>query len=173
MNKKLYTLCAIAAAFVLAGCQKENNEEATTYVGPTHTVTFTAEKMIDTKTAIDTEGNGVVSYKWIEGDEERMHITESYTDGENTVKNGTTSIAMALSNDDKVATFTVTFAGNAPEGEVTYNAVYAGSVSGSGNPLIPATQNPLQNSFDPLADVLVADPIVKQVRDASPPSNSI
>ena len=162
MNKKLYTLCAIAAAFVLAGCQKENNEEATTYVGPTHTVTFTAEKMIDTKTAIDTEGNGVVSYKWIEGDEERMEILEFYTgekDGEIVTKTNTGTITgMTLSNNGRSATFTAEFSGEeAPETLLYYQAAYAGAFSNNHNPKIPAAQSPLPATFDPAADVLVSD----------------
>ena len=161
MNKKLYTLCAIAAAFVLAGCQKENNEEATTYVGPTHTVTFTAEKMIDTKTAIDTEGNGVVSYKWLSDDDERMEILEFYTveeDGTTKTKSRKGTInGMSLSNNDKSATFTATFTGTAPETLLYYQAAYAGEFSSTNNPKIPATQNPLPNTFDPAADVLVSE----------------
>ena len=162
MKNRIYTLCALVAAFVLAGCQKENNEEATTYVGPTHTVTFTAEKMIDTKTAIDTEGNGVVSYKWLSDDDERMEILEYYEyDDNGTTKTKCTKgtiTGMTLSNNDKSATFTATFSGDAPDALIGYRAAYAGTFANtSHNPKIPAEQNPLPNTFDPNADVLVSD----------------
>ena len=167
MDKKLITLCAALAAVVLAGCQKEKESEPV-YAGPTHTVTFTAEKILDSKTAIASEADGIVSYKWISGDEERMHISESYLDGETTKTNQGTNVTMSPSADGKTATFVVTFEGEAPSGEVTYNAVYAGSVSKAGNALIPSVQHPAANSFDPAADVMVADPIVKSARDENP-----
>lgn len=161
MNKKLYTLCAIAAAFVLAGCQKEiNNEPA--YVGPTHTLTFTAEKMLDSKTAIASEENGLVSYKWNEGDEERMEILEFFEyDDNGTPKTKCTKgtiTGMTLTNNDKSATFTATFTGEAPETLLYYQAVYAGSfATSSHNPKDPAAQSPLPDTFDPAADVLVSE----------------
>jgi hypothetical protein len=54
MKKFYFAICAIAAALLLAGCQKENiNVVETAEV--THTVVFTAEKMVETKTAIASE----------------------------------------------------------------------------------------------------------------------
>jgi hypothetical protein len=161
MNKKLYTLCAIAAAFVLAGCQKETNNEPA-YVGPTHTLTFTAEKMLDSKTAIASEENGLVSYKWNEGDEERMEILEFFEyDDNGTTKTKCTKgtiTGMTLTNNDKSATFTATFTGDAPETLLYYQAAYAGSFANtSHNPQIPAAQSPLPDTFDPAADILVSE----------------
>ena len=168
MNKKLYTLCTIAAAFVLAGCQKEINNEPT-YVGPTHTVTFTVEKAGDTKTAIASEGDGVVSYKWIDGDKDRMHIYEKGPDA--TKPSEGTITSMTLENDDKIATFAVTFDGDAPTGgDVVYSATYGGKVSGGCNPFIPSEQYPGVNTFDPNADALIAEEIVISSEDQRPSS---
>lgn len=174
MKKSFAFLFTGVFALSLAGCQKEIDIE-TVIEGPTHSVVFTADKIIDTKTAIATEDNSVVSYKWIDGDIERMRITESYEyeavnaeTGEAETKTSTkvgTITSMNITNDGQKATFNVTFAGDAPDAEVTYVASYAGAHSGNGNPLIPAAQSPLQSTFDPAADVLVSDPIVKDARD--------
>ena len=161
MNTRIYTLCAIAAVFVLAGCQKEKNNVEQTNVGPTHTLTFTAEKMVDSKTAIDSEDNGVVSYKWIEGDMARMEILELYQ----TEKDGKTITAgskgtitnMTITNNGKSATFTAEFSGDVPSSLIGYQAAYAGTFANSHNPKIPAEQSPLPATFDPAADVLVSD----------------
>ena len=164
MNKGFYFICAFSAALLLAGCQEKISEIAP--VKATHSVTFTAEKIVDTRTAIASEENGTVSYKWISGDEARMQINEISALGDTAVGTITT---MALSNNDRTATFNVTFAGEAPAGEVTYKAAYAGHFSNAGNLQIPATQSPLEASFDPNADAMVADAIVKASgREANP-----
>ena len=154
MKKSILSICAIAAALLLAGCQKENINVVET-AEATHTVVFTAEKMVETKTAIASEENGMVSYKWIAGDENRMYITETYQNGEQAVVNRGTVTNMELTNADKTATFTVSFTGTAPAGDVSYKAAYAGQRSNANNPLIPSEQNPLPTSFDPNADVMV------------------
>ncbi len=169
MKKSVLSICAIAAAFLLAGCQKEINNEEVNLVEATHSVVFTADKIIDTRTAIASEGSDVVSYKWIDGDDSRMYITESYQNGEETTVNVGTVRQMTLSNNDKTATFNVTFNGSAPTGSVTYRAVYGGSFSSNNhNPSIPDEQNPLPNSFDPSADIMVSEEIVKSSRDENP-----
>ena len=168
MKKSIITLCAtIVAALFLAGCQKEKNVEAV-FEGPTHTLTFTAEKIIDSKTAIASEENGLVSYKWLSDDDERMEILEFYTVEEE--KNGVTKTVtkstkgtitgMTLSANGKSATFTAEFSGEAPETLLYYQAAYAGSfATTSHNPKIPAAQSPLPDTFDPAADVLVSEQI--------------
>ena len=175
MKKSYLFICAFAAAILLAGCQKELNNEEVELVEATHSVVFTAEKMVDTKTAIASEENGVVSYKWLEGDIARMRITESYQYEEENTETGEmktktkttvgTITSMNITNEGKKATFNVTFSGTAPDAEVTYLASYAGSHSSNGNPLIPAAQSPLADTFDPAADVLVSAPIKKDARD--------
>ncbi|MBR6054613.1 MAG: BACON domain-containing protein [Bacteroidales bacterium] len=161
MKKSIITLCAtIVAALFLAGCQKEKNVEPV-FEGPTHTLTFTAEKMVDSKTAIDSEDNGVVSYKWIEGDMARMEILElyEYDDNGTTKTKGTkgTITDMTISNGGKSATFTAVFSGEVPSALIGYQAAYAGAFSGTHNPQIPAEQSPLPTTFDPAADVLVSE----------------
>ena len=168
MKKSILSICAIAAALLLAGCQKENINVVET-AEATHTVVFTAEKMVETKTAIASEENGMVSYKWIAGDNARMYITESYVNGSTTVVNSGTVESMTLSNDDKTAEFTVTFSGNEPTGNITYRAVYGGSFSDDHNPLIPAAQSPRADSFDPNADVMVGV-VNRTARDENPTS---
>lgn len=174
MKKSFALVFTGLLALSLTGCHNELNFE-TVIEGPTHSVVFTADKIIDTKTGIASEDDSGVSYKWIDGDIARMRITESYEyeavnpetseiEKKTSTKAGTIT-SMNITNDGKKATFNVTFAGNAPDAEVTYLASYAGSHSGNGNPLIPAAQSPLQASFDPAADVLVSDPIVRDARD--------
>ena len=166
MKTRFVALCAFAAVSVFIGCQKEN--EANIASEMTHSLVFTAEKAGETRTAIASEGDGVVSYKWIAGDDERMHIYETTGEGDEKVVTEGTIDDMVLENDGKIATFHVTFAGNAPTGTITYSATYAGKLSGSKNALIPEEQSPTSTSFDPKADVLVAEPIVKTGREENP-----
>lgn len=165
MNKKFLALCAVATAFVFTGCQKEKDVDVDNSA-LTHTIAFTAEKSDETRTAIASEADGVVTYKWIEGDEERMHIYEQ-TAGSEQANEGTVT-SMDMSSDGMTATFYVTFDGDAPEGEITYTATYGGTVSNSHNPLIPSDQYPGVDTFDPAADAMVAEPIVKEARDENP-----
>lgn len=168
MNKRLFTLCALAAAFVTVGCQKEQDVNQITPVEKTHSLVFTAEKAGETRTAIASEADGVVSYKWISGDDARMHIYETHVeDGENKTIEGTVT-QMDLTSDGKTATFHVTFEGDAPEGTLKYNATYGGVVSDKGNPYIPSEQKPGLDTFDPAADALFASEITKAPRDENP-----
>ena len=168
MKKSFAIVFTGVLALALAGCEKEVNIE-TVIEEPTHSVVFTADKIIDTKTAIASESNSAISYKWIAGDEDRVRITESYEYDDNGETKTSTKVgtinSMNITNNGQKATFNVTFTGDAPDAEVTYKASYAGTHSGTGNPLIPAAQSPLADTFDPAADVLVSDPIVKDARD--------
>lgn len=166
MNKKFLALCAIATAFVFAGCQKEKEVELSNS-NKTHSVVFTAEKAGETRTAIASEGS-VVSYKWISGDEERMHIYENTKGAEAKKANEGTITSMTLENDGKIATFYVTFEGDAPSGEIAYTATYGSTVSEAQNPKVPEEQFPGVDTFDPNADALVADEIDKDARDENP-----
>lgn len=164
MNKKFLALCAVATAFVFTGCQKEKDVQVDN-AALTHTIAFTAEKGDETRTAIASEADGLVTYKWIAGDEERMHVYEKVGEG-NAVEGTVTS--MDMSSDGSTATFYVTFEGDAPTGNITYTATYGGTVSNSQNPLIPSDQYPGVDTFDPAADAMVAEPIVKEARDENP-----
>lgn len=148
--KTLYKIGMLAvAALAFAGCSKEVDNTADQKEG-THTLTFTVQKDVDTRTAV-VEGEGVASYVWTEGDDEYFHIYENGKEA--------TGIVMELSEDNKIATFQATFA-NTDATEFTYTATYGSNLSNSGNPLIPSTQTPALDSFDPAADVLVsAEPI--------------
>lgn len=148
--KTLYKIGMLAvAALAFAGCSKEVDNSADQKAG-THTLTFTVQKDVDTRTAV-VEGDGVASYVWTEGDDEYFHI---YENGEEA-----TEIVMELSADKKIATFTATF-NNTDATEFTYTATYGSDLSDAGNPVNPSNQNPALNSFDPAADVLVsAEPI--------------
>ena len=142
-------LAAIALAFV--GCSKEIEiQKPEENLEGTHTLTFKVEKAADTRTSV-VEGDGVASYLWTEGDDAYFHI---YENGK-----AATEIQMSLSSDNKIATFTATF-NDTDTTAYSYTAVYGSEVSDNLNPLIPDTQKPVLNSFDPAADVLVsAEPI--------------
>ena len=148
--KTLYKIGMLAvAALAFAGCSKEVDNSADQKAG-THTLTFTVQKDVDTRTAV-VEGDGVASYVWTEGDDEYFHIYENGKEA--------TEIVMELSADKKIATFTATF-NNTDATEFTYTATYGSDLSNTGNPVNPSNQNPALNSFDPAADVLVsAEPI--------------
>lgn len=153
-------LAAIALAFV--GCSKEIDiqkpEDNTT---GTHTLTFKVEKAADTRTSV-VEGDGVASYLWTAGDDEYFHIYENGKEA--------TAVEMSLSSDNKIATFTATF-NDTDTTAYSYTAVYGSDVSKSRNPLIPYTQHPVLNSFDPAADVLVsAEPITLSGNVAADPN---
>ena len=60
MNKKFLALCAVATAFVFTGCQKEKDVQVDN-TALTHTIAFTAEKGDETRTAIASEADGLVT----------------------------------------------------------------------------------------------------------------
>lgn len=146
--KTIYKLGMLAvAALAFAGCSKEVDNTAIQNSG-THTLTFTVQKDVDTRTAV-VEGNGVASYVWTEGDDQYFHIYENGVEA--------TAITMVLSADKKLATFKATF-DNTDATEFSYRATYGSDLASSKphNPLIPADQKPRLDSFDPAADVLVS-----------------
>ena len=144
--KTLYKIGMLAvAALAFAGCSKEVDNTADQKAG-THTLTFTVQKDIDTKTAVE-EGDGVASYVWTEGDNQYFHIYENGVEA--------TDISMELSEDNTIATFKATFA-DTEDTEFSYTAVYGSDVSNAGNPMIINEQTPALDSFDPAADVLVS-----------------
>ncbi len=145
-----YGMLAVAAlAFI--GCSKEVDlQEPKTEVSGTHTLTFVVQKQTDTRTAV-VEGETTASYVWTEKDDQYFHIYENGIEA--------TEIEMSLSNDNKTATFTATFS-DTDTTAFSYTAVYGSDVSAKRNPLIPNSQVPALDSFDPAADVMVsAEPI--------------
>ncbi|MBP5390989.1 MAG: chitobiase/beta-hexosaminidase C-terminal domain-containing protein [Bacteroidales bacterium] len=148
--KKISIILFAAAAFALIGCSKNDGESQTkTYK---RTVTVNVTKGADTKTAVN-EGT-TASYVWTEGDDAYFHVYENETEG--TVENVTYTDKM------KTATLTVSF--DTPEGTTNfvYSAKFCKELSGSGNPKINANQSPAENSYDPAADVMIAEDISSQ-----------
>ena len=146
--KNLYKIGMLAvAALAFASC----NKEVDTHVSKgTHVVTVKATKDFDTKTAI-VEGENQASFVWTDGDEEFFHVYE----------NGNEAKSVTMSVDDSgLATFTVEF-DDTDATSFEYTAKYFKEESGSHNPLIVATQTPTLTSFDPSADVLIAQPQTK------------
>lgn len=143
-------VCALgmlaAAAIAFSGCSKE--VEIQDKSAGTHTLTFTVQKDIDTKTAVK-EGDGVASYVWTEGDEAYIHVFENGKES--------TEKTVTFSSDYKIATVQATFA-DYDTTAFSYSAVYGSSLANkTHNPLIPSAQSPRLNSFDPAADVLVSN----------------
>ena len=136
------------AALAFASCEKE----VSTTQEPlgTHIVTVKATKDFDTKTAID-EKSDKAYFVWTAGDEDYFHIYENGIEA--------TSVTMALDSDG-LATFTAVF----KDTEATsfeYTAKYFKEESNKHNPLIVADQKPTLTSYDPTADVLIAQPQTK------------
>ena len=145
--KKFYLFgILVFAAFALIGCAKELSE--TKEGVETHKVTFTIQQGIDTRTTFE-ERDGKAHYKWTAGDASRFHVFENNVEPQD--------FNVEFSSDYEKATVTATFA-NTGEDNLVYTAYYAASMSGS-DPEVPAIQAPGTTSFDPAADVLVADPI--------------
>lgn len=144
--KNLYKFGMLAvAALAFAGCAKEVDNSVEPKTG-THTITFTVQKDIDTKTAV-REGDGVASYVWNEDDAKYFVIFEND-------KKATEVVMTNLSSDQKIATFKATF-NDSNASSFVYYAVYGSNVSNAKNPLIPYEQSPALGSFDPAADALV------------------
>lgn len=143
-------VCALgmlaAAAIAFSGCSKE--VEIQDKSAGTHTLTFTVQKDIDTKTAVQ-EGDGVASYVWTKGDEAYIHVFENGKES--------TEKTVTFSSDYKIATVQATFA-DYDTTAFSYSAVYGSSLANkTHNPLIPSAQSPRLDSFDPAADVLVSN----------------
>ena len=147
MKKTLYhigMLAAAALAFVACSKETEINQPKEEV---THVATISLGKAdVSTKTEV-IEGENSASYKWLEDDDQYLHVYENGTEGEIT--------KFELSGDKTIATLTVSFTGT-PTAPYTYTAKYAKNLSGSKNPLVPAEQYPKTDNFDPAADVLVS-----------------
>ena len=153
MRKSIYHIGMLAAAaLAFAGCTKEDNAPEVR----THTITVVAQAE-ETKTFI-VEGTTEASYKWADGDEAYFHITENNV--------AASSISMSLNADATIATFTATFP-DSNASEYTYSAAYYKEKSNNGNLKIFDAQSPALDSFDPTADVLVANDITASTPPAS------
>lgn len=135
-----------ATALAFASCAKDTEITKQNEDG-THVVTV---KALSTKTAI-VEGEESASYVWTEGDAQYFHIYENGKEA--------TNVSMAIGQDG-LATFTATFA-NTTATSFEYTARYFKEESNKHNLLIVANQKPTLSSFDPSADLLIAQPQVK------------
>lgn len=160
MKKFVYSFgMFVAATMTFASCAKEISPETTEEV--THVMTINVGKAVDSKTAV-VEGEEGATYKWSANDKEYFHVYESTTDGAgNETKNAGIVTAVSYSDDMSTASLSVSFTSSA-EGPFTYTVIYAKDLNTNGNPVIPASQSPLVDNFDPAADVLISKPIVSQ-----------
>lgn len=151
---KLFGLLAVAA-MTLIGCAKEieapenaiiNDTQET--VVETHTVTISAGAP-DTKTVIN-EGVSSASFKWSSDDASRFHIKENSVSG--------TSIALETNDDYATIKLTATFATVSAD-SYTYTAFLAKNVVGGTDPQVPAAQTCTGTTYDPNADILIAQPV--------------
>lgn len=146
MKRIIYRISLVAAlAVAVMGCSK-NDEINPSSKERTVTVTFT--KDAGTKTAVVDEGGSTVSYVWTEDAQECFHVYE----------NGVAGTVNSVAYADNKATLSVTFTGEPTATEYVYTAVFANTLSGN-NAEIASVQNPSANSFDPVVDVMVAEPI--------------
>lgn len=140
-------LAALVAAVVF-GCAKNKGDE----LPPDsfkRSVKVSMNKDVDTKTAV-VEGTDKASFVWTDGDQDFLYIYENNVKGD--------VVGAEYLDDMKKATFTVDF-NTSSATEYRYVAKYASEVSGEKNPLLPATQHPLPDSYDPSADVMVSEVI--------------
>lgn len=148
-RKKMKTInilsCLFVAVIACMGCSKEHDNEVIEATG-THTVTFMAQKEIETRTYV-VEGEDNASYYWDLNDNQYFYIYE----------NGILPISreMILSEGGKVASFRATFR-DTDATSFTYSAIYARDITSSGDVCVPNYQYPPHLSFDPEADVLVS-----------------
>lgn len=178
MKKFIYISAVISAVFAFSACQKEISviEEPEELV----TITFTADKVAETKTAAN-EGENSVSYTWTEGDENRIKL---FTVGIETEIQNEVEVEKEVLTEVANATATIDYSTNkmsitasvAPNATYTFRAVFCDpdSYTGSGTnygerkPKIKAEQYPDgTNSFDPSADILVTDDMEVAVGAAS------
>ena len=151
MKKLWIALGMVSAAALAAGCSLETavDEKAAEPVVGTHTVTF---KAAVTKTYIVEGESSAVPY-WSDDDADRMFIYENDVLASN--------IEVSYEDEDglhRYATITAEF-DNTTASSYVYKATVAKEVSGSKNPKIQSEQAPAASSYDPDADILVADSI--------------
>lgn len=154
---KLFGLFAVAAMTII-GCVKEkdapqdeiSNENKETVV-KTHTVTISAGTP-ETKTVIN-EGASSASFKWSSDDASRFHIWENAVAG--------TDVALETSDEYATVKLTATFA-TVSAGSYTYTAFLAKNVVSDEYPQVPAAQTCTGTSYDPNADILIAQPVTNE-----------
>lgn len=149
--RKSFILLGTAAivALSLQSCNRTEVENPSDYT-LTHTVRINAAFGSETKTSI-VEGAEAASFKWSEDDAGRFTVTENSVKGSN--------VGLSLSAGNTKAVISATFDTDASATAFVYDAFLAANKTTGGNPKIPAVQNPTESSFDPDADILVAQTI--------------
>lgn len=154
---KLFGLFAVAAMTVI-GCAKEIDAPKEEVVDApeekvveTHTVTISAGAP-ETKTVIN-EGVSSASFKWSSDDASRFHIWENSEEG--------SSIALETSDEYATVKLTATFA-TVSAASYTYTAFLANNVVSDDYPQVPAAQTCTGTSYDPDADILIAQPVTNE-----------
>ena len=143
--KNLFKIGMLAvAALAFASCNKEVDIQKSQ---GTHVVTIKATKDFETRTAIDEQPDQAY-FVWTSGDEAYFHIYENGIEA--------TSVSMTIDKNG-LATFTASF-NDTDATSFEYTAKYFKEESNKHNPLIVADQKPTLTSFDPSADVLIANP---------------
>lgn len=149
--KKIVSLAMLSAcitAMTVSSCSKEPTvPDEYGKDGETREVVFDLDD-VNTKTSI-REKVGNISIDWENTNNAFIHIFENGKEGNN---------AKITVNKNGKATLSVNFSGlslSLIKG-YTYNGFIAGDYS-DGIISVPAVQNPLPNSFDPSADVLIAE----------------
>lgn len=146
--RRIRVRIAFIAAFAMlaSGCMKD---ELSYTPGNTHRVKFYAEQDY-TRTVID-EGVSSASFKWSADDASRFVVKENATQG--------TGVSISSIDSYETMTLGATFA-NTPAAEYTYTAFLAKNWTDDSTPkpYIPSNQTSTSTSYDPDADVLVAQP---------------
>ena len=136
-------ILSIALGGCHSGIQPDQPEE--------HQVTFTAISDASTRTSL-SEGEDKAIFYWDAEDEDRLTVWE----------NGVAAKSITLTTDasGRTAVITATFDG-APAGQAEYTAMLSTlqSESNPSAPAIRADQCPRDGSFDPDADILIAEPL--------------
>lgn len=158
MKKKLlYFSAIVAAALCFSACQREkdvivdNSKEQVTF-------TFTAEKVVETRTAA-VEGDESVSYKWTNEDLANLHLylistTLDDNNNEKEVQTEVEEISIDKETDTKLKiTATVDQASS-----YTFRAMLFAEKTDGGSPKLKTTQTPNSiDNYDPNADILVSE----------------
>jgi hypothetical protein len=180
MKKILYFSAVISALFSFSACQKE--------IAPVEepqeqlvTITFTADKVAETRTAAN-QGEEGVSYLWTPGDENNIKL---FTVGTETVTNQNTGASYEQESLSEVPNPTVSIdyttnkmtitASVAPNATYTFRAILCDPASytssgddyGKRSPKIKVEQYPDgTDNFDPTADILVSEDMTVEVGPA-------
>lgn len=156
MKKLLYFSAVISALFIFSACQMEISEKVDPTVKEQVTFTFSAEKVVETKTAA-IEGDNGVTYKWTDEDEDNLHLFQVSTNSENEeVLTEVENKQISRDATDHILTITATVD---QASSYTFRAILAKDlVTKSKSPKTQSHQTPngLTN-YDPSADVLVSN----------------